>query len=304
MTAPSSDIQPDAIVDSFRAAWQAKAALPPRPIATPAYRRRVGLLLGIAIAVMYGFVSQVINKLAMPDVPFSQHPIGLIGNLVIIVISGVAIGLVCAAPERSSNGVVRASAVVVLAVIAQALAAYAAFSDPLPPALVAAIGIGLLYITALPAMMLLRLAIDNQTEALDKPVWAWERIRIPLGILALVSVAGAFAIYPQHVQTGFVDLQALIQSGLAVRDPADLPSALSEENNVGGFLDFATADYTLEQSLDFDLRSDLTFEDEVGNAIIVARFKRGAILACAYSPTGDRLRCKSYLTAAFFQRTG
>ncbi len=304
MNTPSSNNQPDVIVDSFRATWRAKAALPPRPIATPAYRRRVGIVLGIVIALMYGFVSQVINKLAMPDVPFSQQPIGLIGNLVIIVISGVAIGWVCAAPDRSSNGVVRASAVVVLAVIAQALAAYAAFSEPFPPALVAAFGIGLLYITALPAMMLLRLAIDNQTEALDKPAWAWARTRIPLGILALVSVAGAFAIYPQHVQTGFVDLQALIQSGLAVRDPADLPSALREENNVSGFLDFATADYTLEQSSDFDLRSDLTYEDEVGNAIIVARFKRGGIVACAYSPTGDRLRCKSYLTAAFFQRTG
>ena len=304
MTTPAPDSQPDAIVDSFRATWQAKAALPPRPIATPDYRRRVGLLLGVVIALMYGFVSQVINKLAMPAVPFSQHPIGLIGNLALIVISGMAIGLVCAVPDRSSNGVVRASAVVVLAVIAQALAAYVAFSDPLPPALVAAFGIGLLYITALPAMMLLRLAIDNQTEALDKPAWAWARIRIPLGILALVSVAGAFAIYPQHVQAGFVDLQALIQSGLAVRDPADLPFALREENNVSGFLDYATAAYTLEQSLDFDLRSDLSFEDEAGNAIIVARFKRGGILACAYSPTGDRLRCKSYLTAKFFQRTG
>src|SRR5512147_736131 len=103
MSTPSPDNQPDAIVDSFRATWQAKAALPPRPIATPGYRRRVGLLLGIVIALMYGFVSQVINKLAMPAVPFSQHPIGLIGNLVIIVISGMAIGLVCAVPDRSSN---------------------------------------------------------------------------------------------------------------------------------------------------------------------------------------------------------
>jgi hypothetical protein len=304
MITPSPDNQPDAIIDSFRATWQAKAALPVRPIATPAYRRQVSVCLGIVIALVYGFVSHVINKLAMPDVPFSQHPLGLIGNLVIFVLSGVAISLACAAPDRSTDGVVRASGVVVLAVIIQWLVANPVFSGDSPLTFTTMLGLGLLYITALPAMMLLRLAIDNQTEALDKPVWAWVRLRVPLGILALVSVAGAFSIYPDHVRLAFIDLQALIQAGLSATGPADLPPGLREKNHVSGFLDFATADYTLEQSSDFDLRSDLTFEDEVGNAIIVARFKHGGILACAYNVSGDRLRCKSYLTAEFFQRTG
>lgn len=304
MITPSPDNQPDAIVDSFRATWQAKAALPPRPIATPGYRRRAGIFLGVVIAIVYGGVSQVINRLMLPEVPFIQPPLGMLGNLALYVICGIVIGLACARPERSTDGVMRGSVVSVLAVIAQWLVANPLQPGDNPLTLTTILGFGLLFITAIPAMMLLRLAIDNQTEALDKPVWAWERIRVPLGVLALIGVAGAFSIFPDHIRMGFIDLQALIQSGLAVRDPGDLPFGLREEHNVSGFLDYATADYTLEQSLDFDLRSDLTLEDEVGNAILVAYFNRGGILACAYSPTGERLRCKSYLTAKFFQRTG
>jgi len=304
MNTPSPDNRPDAIVDGFRATWQAKAALPPRPIATPDYRRRVGLLLGVVIAIVYGVVSQVINRLMLPEVPFVQPPLGLAGNLALYVICGAAIGLVCALPERSTDGVLRGSVVSVLAIIAQWLVANPLQPGDNPLTFTTILGFGLLFITAIPAMMLLRLAIDNQTEALDKPAWAWERSRVPLAIVAMIAAAGMFSIFPDHVRTGFIDLHALIQDGLSAASSAELPPALSKKNHVSDFLDFATADYTLEQSSSYKLWSDLTLEDEVGNAILVAHFKRGGILACAYSPKGERLRCKSYVTAEFFQRTG
>jgi hypothetical protein len=304
MNLPSPDNPPDAIVDGFRATWRAKAAVPPRPIATPGYRRRTGIFLGIVLAIVYGVVAQVINRLMLPEVPFIQPPLGLPGNLALYVVCGVAIGLACAMPEHSTDGVMRGSVVSVLTIIAQWLVANPLQPGDNPLTFTTILGFGLLFITAIPAMMLLRLAIDNQTEALDKPAWAWERSRVPLAIAALIAVAGMFSIYPDHVRMGLIDLHALIQDGLSAASSADLPPALSKKNHVSDFLDLATADYTLEQSSSYQLWSDLTLEDEVGNAILVAHFKRGGILACAYSPQGERLRCKSYITTKFFQRTG
>jgi hypothetical protein len=299
MSTPSSDSHQDNTTNFFRTLSQTKIVT---SAAKPGYRRLVSGILGMAIGLTYGFVSQCINKLSMPDIPYVQHPLGLAGNLLIIVISGIVIGFVCAAPESSSNGAVRASAVVVLAVMFQWLAAYKAFLAILPPTYLIVFGIGAIFIGAIPAMMLLRLAIDIQTESMHKPVWAWTRIRVPLGILALVSFAGTFQIYPDNVRLAFTDLHALIRAGLSVADPADLPPALREENNVIGFLDLATSDYTLEETSINKLWIDLTTPTEIGDTVIMARFKRGGILACAYNASGVRLRCKSYIDASVFQQ--
>lgn len=304
MSTPPVGSHQDDSVGFFRTLSKSKVETSPALIATPDYRRRVGIFLGIVIAVLYGFASQVINKLALPNIPFAQPPFGLIGNLLILIVSGAAIGLVCAMPKSSSDGIVRASAVSVGVIIIHWFLTRPLLTGESQLTFTNLLGLFGLFITAIPAMMLLRLAIDNQTDTLEKPVWAWERVRIPLGILVLVSVAGAFSVFPAHVQMAFNDLQALIQSGLTVSRSADLPPALREANGVSGFLDFASEDYTLEQSSSFELLGDLSLKNERGNAILVAVFPRGAIIACAYSPLGERLRCKSYVSAKFFQSTG
>lgn len=304
MSTPPVGSHQDDSVGFFRTLSKSKVETSPALIATPDYRRRVGIFLGIVIAVLYGFASQVINKLALPNIPFAQPPFGLIGNLLILIVSGAAIGLVCAMPKSSSDGIVRASAVSVGVIIIHWFLTRPLLTSESQLTFTNLLGLFGLFITAIPAMMLLRLAIDNQTDTLEKPVWAWERVRIPLGILVLVSVAGAFSVFPAHVQMAFNDLQALIQSGLTVSRSADLPPALREANGVSGFLDFAAEDYSLEQSSSFELLSDLSLKNERGNAILVAVFPRGAIIACAYSPLGERLRCKSYVSAKFFQSTG
>ncbi len=299
MSTPSSDSHQDTTAGFLHFLSQPKML---KSTATPGYRRSVGAILGLAIGLTYGFVSQGINKLSMPDIPYLQHPLGLAGNLWVIVISGIVIGFVCAAPKSSISGAVRASVVVVLAVMIQWLASYKAGLAVFPSAEIIILGIGILFVGAIPAMLLLRWAIDIQTESMHKPVLAWSRIRIPLIILVLVGFAGTFQIYLDNVRLAFVDLHALIQAGLSVSNPADLPPALREENNVIGFLDFATRDYVLEESSIDRLWTDLTSLAEIGDVVIMARFKRGEILACAYGASGIRLRCKSYIDASVFQR--
>jgi hypothetical protein len=299
MSAPSSDSHQDTTASFLHFLSQPKMV---KSIATPGYRRSVGAILGLAIGLTYGFVSQGINKLSMPDIPYLQYPLGAAGNFLLIVISGIVIGFVCAAPKSSIRGAICASVFVVLAVMVQWLASYRAGLAIFPSAQLIIFGLGVLFIVAIPAVLLLRWAIDIQTESTHKPVWAWTRIRIPLVILVLVSLAGTFQIYLDNVRLAFIDLQALIQAGLSVSNPADLPPALREGDNVIGFLDFATPDYTLEQSSIDKLWTDLTSPAEIGDIVLVARFKRGGILACAYDASGIRLRCRSYIDASAFQR--
>ena len=125
---------------------------------------------------------------------------------------------------------------------------------------------------------------------------------MPLFILALVSFAGTFQVYSPPVQTAFADLHTLIQTGLVVTNPADLPPALRDDNSVVGFLDYAGSDYTLEESSIGKLWQDLVAPDDLSDVVLMARFKRGGILACAYSALGVRLRCKSYIDAPVLQR--
>jgi hypothetical protein len=100
------------------------------------------------------------------------------------------------------------------------------------------------------------------------------------------------------------DMHALIQTGLSASDVSNLPPSLWEEQGVAGFLDYATSDYTLEQSQDRELRDELSTPEEIYTLVIIARFKSNGILACAYDESGDRSRCKSYVAPEFFQKIG
>lgn len=298
MSTPHPDSHQDNVVNFFQTLSKGKIDI---PVATPGYRRWVGAILGAVFGVAYGFVSQGINKLSLPDVPYIQYPFGLAGNLAIVVLGGLAIGFICAVPESFSDGSSRASLVAVAVLTVQWLATLQASFAIFPPIYMIFLAIGFFFMCSLAAMMLLRLAIDNQTEALHKPVWTWTRIRVPVVVLALVSFAGTFQIYSPPVQAAFTDMQALIQTGLTVADPADLPADLRDEHTSLSFPDYAVSDYTLEQSSSDKLWQDLTSPDESGDTVIMAHFQRGGILACAYDFLGVRLRCRSYSDASVLQ---
>jgi hypothetical protein len=297
----------DHAVEFFRRLSHAKQATAPKPL-KPSSPRLVGLVLGATLGLVYGVVSQVVNQLLMPGVPFAQYPLGLAGNCLVIIVSGAVIGLACVIPRSSVNGAFLGSVVIVAAVILQWWTAHATssaillespFITPLTP-----FEIGLLFILFIPFMALFRLAADIQTESSHRPVWAWARLRIPLLILALTGTAGAFSLYPDHVRQAMADMHALIQTGLSVPDAAHLPPSLWEEHGVTGFLDYATSDYTLEQSQDTGMKYDLGDLPETYSLVIIARFKSNWIVACLYDVAGNRSQCKSYVTPVFFLITG
>jgi hypothetical protein len=265
-------------------------------------RLLVGLILGATIGVVYGFFSQAVNRLSLPDVPYAEYPFAMMINWAIGIVLGAGIGLACAGPQLFSKAIIVGGIVTFLAVMLQWLITQAKLTATLTPSPLWLIFLFFLFILAVVIAMLFRQAVDAQTEFADKPIWTWTRVRTLLVILVLSSLAGSFSIYPNYVLQGLKDMHALIQSGLSVSDPANLASDLRKENRVVDFLSRADSNYVLEQNRNGYLESDLNKNQyDPGNIAIVARFKSGWRLACAYNSAGMRLHCKSYADVNAFQ---
>ncbi len=295
----SSNQQPtrDHTVEFFQTLADAKQVTEPARPSKPFQPRLVGLALGALLGLIYGVTSQVVNSLLVSGVPLSQYPFGLAGNCLISIVSGAVIGFACALPRSSINGTFFGTVTAAVVALLQWWATHAASAtailrlNAITPWTFLELGFYL--VLFVPFMLLFRLAVDYQVESAHKSVWAWTRLRGPLLLVVIVVVVGGFSIFPTHVQRALLDMHALIQSGLSTSNGANLPPALAEEQGVTGFLDYATSDYTLEQSQDPGLRKDLSTADEDYTLIIMARFKGNGILACAYDANGNRFRCKS-----------
>lgn len=307
MSMQSSNERPahDHTVEFFQALTSAKQSTALKEPIKPPDSRLVGLGLGALLGLIYGVTSQVVNPLLVPGVPLAQYPFGPVGNCLVSIVSGAIIGLACALPRSSTNGIFLGTVVSATVALLQWWATHAASAvvilklDSITPWTLLEMGF---YVALFfPFMLLFRLAIDNQVESTHKPVWAWTRLRVPLLLVVILGVIGGFSIFPTHVQRALTDMHALIQSGLSTSNGVNLPSALAEEQGVAGFLYYATSDYLLEPSQDRSLRDELSTPDEDYTLVIIARFKNDWILACAYDENGDRSRCKSYVTPEFFQ---
>ena len=79
--------------------WEAEAR------ASRTRRCLVGTLLGAGLGLAYGLVSQWINAVAVPGVPFYQPPFGPLGNTALGLVVGAFLGLVTAWPHDAFVGV-------------------------------------------------------------------------------------------------------------------------------------------------------------------------------------------------------
>ena len=75
-----------------------------------AHRRGAGLILGFALGLVYGAVSQLINLFFLPDISFYQPPLGAWGNIALWIVFASVLGLVTAWVTETIAGVLWGSA--------------------------------------------------------------------------------------------------------------------------------------------------------------------------------------------------
>ena len=261
-----------------------------------AYRRRVGCLLGLGLALAFGLVATNVNRLALPGVPLYQPPLGPWGNLVLLAAAGATLGLLSAWPENGVLGTFASASLGALLLVAFNMLAAQSRGDRLWVFIVGNAFL-LLPLAALcvPLLGLVRWCAGKQDEARQLRLPAWRRLLGPLALFLVAGACGAFALYHADTRVALARLDGSLAQAQAAADRSALPAFLQGED-VGGFLEHARGRYTLQHegnNLDrFRIpRPSLNFDDQQA---IIARFEAGWSLVCVYpTPDTDPL-CKGF----------
>jgi hypothetical protein len=271
----------------------------PQPI-LKSTRITTGLIIGALLGTTYGFVTQFINSIFTPGVPYALYPFGPVGNLIASVVIWAGIGGLCAAPDSGTYGIMAGS--LAMAGVAT-IRIWTTLIQTEVWSFQAAITAGTLlssviaFLIGIPLMLVVRWAVEVQHELALKPLWAWHRLRAPLAAMALLGVVtGVFTLYPGDVRQGMRGMQALIEQGLNATRPDDFPAALRSDR-ITDFLTNATRSYTLEQSFDENLRKDvetILYSEFTASPLILARFSNGWQLVCLVNSQTKAARCRSY----------
>ncbi len=293
ITPTPSDETSDKAVGLFR---ELAARRKEHPTAPASYSRKAAVVLGAILGLAYGLCTQFINSLYAPSVPFSHHPFGLIGNVAASMAGMILICVVCSLPKDFSRGALAACATSLLVLELRALAIG---SVPLTAQLIlhfsplALIGLVVELAVAFPAMLLLRWTLDIQSDVFDKPLWAWERIRLPLAFIAGTLILGSFSLYPADVLTAMANTTGIMDRGLAARSLDDLPVPLRNENNVQDFVYYGKAPYTVELG-EYVTALDIKTGQPIYLIQVLVRFSGGWAVACVYENQLDDPVCKSF----------
>lgn len=261
------------------------------------YRRLIGILLGIALAVCYALVSQFINRAALPGVPFYQPPAGPYGNLILLALLGASLGAVNAWFDESIKSILIAAGAGAVLVAAAAFLTGSPDQNLLVGKLVVSVVVMLpVWGALMPFLGVHRWAVDRQMQArYDRaPIWRWAWA--PVLLLLLAAGTGYFSLLRDYARVEIARTQALLQSGLAAGSPAALPEPLQHER-VGDFLAHAAPVYTLEWSNRsvnrYSIARGLT-QREWELAVVIARFENGWNLVCLYAQSDGEVGCRGF----------
>ncbi len=266
--------------------------------ARPAFhgnRRLAGVLLGAVFGFALGFVSQFVNRIYLPQVPFYQPPLGAIGNSLACTAIGALIGAVAAWPAGAVTGVVLSSAAAAATIVLLSLLGVRlSFNLPGYTTIALFLWLPLTGMIA-PLTAILRWQASRQAEALYDREPLGRRVKGPLLISLLVALLGLTSMLRWDGRAVMGEADQLIRAGQAASTSEVLPVPLRSED-VDDFLAHGTGGYTLEyvtSNLN-DWRIPRPTENFDYHAIVVARFDNGWMMACLYPEPGRQPECRSY----------
>ena len=71
----------------------------------PRSRQRTGVVLGALLGLSFGVVTQLINRVAAPGIPFYQPPAGPVGNILLSGVMGALLGVLTCFPASAALGI-------------------------------------------------------------------------------------------------------------------------------------------------------------------------------------------------------
>lgn len=209
------------------------------------YRRLTGALLSAGMGLAYGVVSQTINRINAPGIPFYQPPLGAALNIVLFTAVLGLIGLISAWPSSSVWGISLSTLVAGIIVQASALTTRAQETTAeiatvlvtvflfLPIAALCAIGTGVL-----------RLVVNRQIVARADAMPVPRLMVAPLALLVVMASLGFISLIPPDGIAVLSRMDAIVQDGLHASDIAGVPRPLRPPD-VERFSERARAGYTL-----------------------------------------------------------
>lgn len=259
-------------------------------------RRIGGLVLGAALALIFGLLSGLINPLNLPGVPFYQPPFGLWGNLVLWVVMGLLISFAATWSESGGAGVAWGCLTGVVAVSIFQL--WIALQSPyfIEGKVVAILAIAIPLAGALlPIIFFFRSALDRLYEDRDRPFWWPGKIWKIVSMLLITVVIGLAFQYSPTALRMIQRMDDMLRAG----QQADAVEALPEPlrgSRVVDFQQFGAGAYELSWDRDEYNRYAIPrlSGHEGTQAVVVANFKNGWLLACLYPDTEGTPECRSF----------
>jgi hypothetical protein len=268
-----------------------------------AHRRRLGPVLGAALGLVFGLVSQYGNAVLVPGIPLYHPLFGSAGNLLFCVAIGLLLGLLTAWPNNAFVGTIAGCfAGALLFEVAIIL------TGENTPNVVAGKTASIL-LTFLPLAAILALPIgifrwvvNKEEEVVREGAstgslvhrWRISVMRLLRPVLLIVTAAawGALFLYPTLGRTVLPRMNAIVQAGLTAIDRPALPSEF-QTIDVPGYPQQAKGGYTLDWQGESLGRFAIPrpIEDEEEQSAVIARFESGWSFVCLFITADAEPRC-------------
>jgi hypothetical protein len=248
-------------------------------------RRRFGILLGLALGLIYGAISQSINHLYLPDLPLYYPAPGPWLIALLFVLLGGALGFASAWPNNSLLGILLGGTIGALVMDIATLLETGLNSSDIRMVIAALFIIAMPLVASLALVVaLFRGALDWHQRTLRGKGPLWLSAGIPLVLALLIGWMAVTSGYSPTARTLLVRARDLIEEGRAAAEPAALPGAL-RVNAVKDFSAHANQPYALEWDADPTNRYAIPRPLGQGgaDALVIARFADGWTLVCLYT---------------------
>lgn len=250
-----------------------------------------GLLLGALVGLVFGLVSQLGDRLALPGVPLYRSPLGLPGNIVMYTFGAAFLGVLVAWPMSGIKGTFLVAAGSAGAIIFVSLLDARDLSGKWLVQTIAGIALALPFWGMLvPVLGALRWVIDRQEEAQRDRRALWSRVPAVLALILAVGLVGLTTLYPVRGRDLLRQMHATL---VGAQTTGDIPPSLAPVDKFAAHLDDSFQLSWEGQAIErFRIpRPGRNFDM---HSAVIARYATGWNLVCVYIAADEPPLCKGF----------